>query len=97
MADLSVKVSTPTQGVKEFEASSKPLETKLLGYNFDTDNDYTVPLKFDDKKVFVTPDQVETMKLLGKDGVKQGDAVSVVIKGKTYSMSAQEMMKQFPK
>ncbi len=101
MANLNVKVSNlgPTgKDIKQFEAASKPLETNIMGINFDTDNDYTVPLKFGDKKVYITPDQAGTMKTLAKKAMsneKNGnDSVTVSIKGKQYTMSAKDMAKQ---
>lgn len=105
MANLNVSVGNvgPSgKDVRNFEASPKPLETNILGINFDTSNDYTVPLKFGkDQTVFITPTQAEAMKLVAvsartNEMLNGNDSVSVSVKGQSFSMSAADMLKQLP-
>ena len=105
MANLNVSVSNvgPSgKDVRNFEASAKPLETNILGINFDTSNDYTVPLKFGkDQTVFITPTQAEAMKLVAvsartNEMLNGNDSVSVNINGQSFAMSAADMVKQLP-
>lgn len=108
MANLNVSVGNvgPSgNGVRNFEASEKPLETNILGINFDTSNDYTVPLKFGkdqkDQTVFITPTQAQAMKLVAASArtnemLNGNDSVSVSVNGKSFSMSASDMVQQLP-
>ncbi len=105
MANLNVSVGNvgPSgSDVRNFEASPKPLETNILGINFDTSNDYTVPLKFGkDQTVFITPTQAQAMKLVAvsartNEMLNGNDSVSVNINGQSFSISAAEMVKQLP-
>ncbi len=105
MANLNVRVGNvgPSgQGVRQFEAAEKPLETTIMGINFDTSNDYSVPLKFDKgQTVFITPTQAQAMKLVAvsartNEMLNGNDSVSVTVNGKSYSMSAEEMVRQLP-
>ena len=105
MANLNVSVGNvgPSgNGVRNFEASPKPLETNILGINFDTSNDYTVPLKFGkDQTVFITPTQAQAMKIVASSArtnemLSEIDSVSVNINGAAFSMPAAEMLKQLP-
>jgi hypothetical protein len=105
MANLNVSVGNvgpKGNEIRNFEASPKPLETNILGINFDTSNDYTVPLRFGkDQTVFITPTQAETMKLVAQsarthEGSNGQDSVSVNINGKALTMSAAEVLKQLP-
>lgn len=105
MANLNVRVGNvgPSgQAVRQFEASEKPLETTILGINFDTSNDYSVPLNFGkDQTVYITPTQAQAMKLVATSArtnemLSGNDSVSVTVNGKAYSMSAEALAKQLP-
>lgn len=111
MGNLDLKIGNvgiTGNATKTFEANSKPLETTTLGINFDDSNDFSVPLKFggdDGPTVYVTPDEVDAMKMTLVSATKNEDmgnilgnntnpSVSVVVNGQSYTMSARDLQNQ---